>query len=176
MNSEFDDFSNAIDNIKVERKKTKYELTQLKLEHYYWNSGDVELGMPISTSIELTCEYNFAKNKLDWKKTISHTCISRENINENTIDTYTQKIENPDILIQKLEQFDLRNLKNNYFTNEAPNSFTHWEITYNNYFKIVGTYDQEIEEFTKLSNLLEFKKLIEEETKKFQVQIENSEQ
>lgn len=173
MNNEFDNFSNAIDNISVERKKTKFKLIQLKLEHYHWNSGDIDVGIPVSTSIELTCEYNFEKEKLEWKKNISHTYLSLDNYNENTTDIHTQKIDNPDILIKEIEKYDLRNLKNNYYTDEKPNRFTHWELTYNNCFKVVGTYDQVVEEVTKISDILDFRKIIKEETKKVQDRIEN---
>ena len=38
----------------------------------------------------------------------------------------------------------------------------------NNYFKIVGTYDQNIEEFEKISDILNFKKIIADEDKKIQ--------
>ena len=37
-----------------------------------------------------------------------------------------------------------------------------------NYFKIVGTYDQNIEEFEKISDILNFKKIIADEDKKIQ--------
>ena len=59
MNNEFDDFSNAIDNIQVDRKKNTFEINQLKIEHFHWNSGDIDVGMPITTSIELISNYNF---------------------------------------------------------------------------------------------------------------------
>ena len=35
MNNEFDDFSNAIDNIKVDRTRPDFKIKQLKLEHYH---------------------------------------------------------------------------------------------------------------------------------------------
>lgn len=173
MDNDYDDFSNVVDDIKVEREKNKFELIQLKLEHYHWNSGDIDVGMPVRTSVELTCEYNMEKEKLEWNKTIAHTYVSLDNYKETTTDSYTKKIDNPDTLIKALETFDLRNLKNNYFTDKNPNRFTHWELIYNNYFKIVGTYDQEIEEFTKISDILEFRKVIEEETKKVREKLEN---
>ena len=172
MNNEFDDFSNIVNSINIEREKTKFELIQLKLEHYHWNSGDINVGMPISTSIELTCEYNFEKEKLDWKETISHTYLSLDNYHEKNTDIYTKEIDNFDNLIKEIEKIDLRDLKNNYFTDKNPDKFTHWELSYNNYFKIVGTYDQEIEEFKQISDILEFKKIIEEETNKIHDKIE----
>jgi len=172
MNNEFDDFSNIIDDeIKIEREKKTFELTQLKLEHYHWNSGDIDVGMPVTTSLELKCEYNFESQKLDWKKTISHTYLSLEDYHNHTTSSYTEIIENFNI-IKEIEKYDLRGLKNNYFTDENPDRFTHWELTYNNYFKISGTYDQEIEAYVKISELLGFKEIIETETKKIQEKLE----
>ncbi len=175
MDNTFDDFDGAIDDINVERKKNKFELVQLKLEHYYFNSGDIDAGMPLSTSIELSCNYNFEKAKLEWTKIVSHTYLSLNNPHENVTDTYTEEVSNIEQLIREIEKYDLRDLKNNYFTEENPDSFTHWELTYNHYFKIVGTYDQEIEEFSKIGHLLEFRKIIEDETKKVQDKIRQSE-
>ena len=154
------------EDIEIEENKKEFKLEHLKIENYYWNSGEINLGMPISTSIELTSNYNFETNKLDWTKTISHTYISLEDEKKYETNTHEEKIENPEEIIKKLEENDLRDLKNNYFTDETPEKFTHWELTYNYYFKIVGTYDKEIEEFTNIKDILDFKKIMEEETKK----------
>lgn len=175
MNNDFDDFSNAVDNIKVDRTRPAFEINQLKVEHFHWNSGDIDVGMPVTTSIELTCNYNFEKEKLEWKKTVSHTYLSLENDREQTTDTYDEEIENPNDLIKEIEKNDLRELKNNYFTEENPERFTHWELTYNNYFKIVGTYDQNIVEFEKIIDILNLKKVIDNEVKKVQDKLGNVE-
>lgn len=172
MNTEFDDFSDVINNVQVERKKTRFQLNQLKLEHHYFNSGDIDVGMPISTSIEVTSDYNFEKGALEWKKTISHTYLSFNNYHEDVTDSYTEELNDANNLIRQIEAYDLRDLKNNYFTDENPEQFTHWELTYNYYFKIVGTYDQKIEEFSEMSRLLGFRKVIEDEVKKVQDKIE----
>ena len=168
MNNEFDDFGNAIDNIEVDRKRNLFKINQLKIEHFHLNSGDIDAGMPISTSVELNCIYNFEKEKLEWIKTISHTYSSLNSSLEYTTDTYDQNIENPNQLIEKLEKYDLRDLKNNYFTEDNPDRFTHWELTYNHYFKIVGTYDQNVTEFEKISDILNFKEIISAENRKVQ--------
>lgn len=175
MNTEFDDFSDVIDAVSVERTKTKFQLDQLKLEHHYFNSGDIDVGMPTSTSIELTSDYNFEKGAVEWKKTISHTYLSLNNYHEDVTDSYTEELSDVKDLIRQIENFDLRELKNNYFTEENPEQFTHWELTYNHYFKIVGTYDQEIEEFSEISQLLELRKVMKEEMKKVQDKIEQFE-
>ncbi len=164
MNDNFEDV--ITENLKIERNNIPFKLTQLKLTNYYWNSGDIDVGMPVSTSIELNCKYNFEKDMLDWYKKVSHTYLSFENCHEEITDSYTEELTNANDLISKLEENDLRELKNNYFTDENPDRFTHWEITYNTYFKIVGTYDQELEVFKKYNELLNFKDIMEAEIKK----------
>lgn len=164
MNDNFEDIIN--ENIKIERNKIPFKITQLKLTNYYWNSGDINVGMPVSTSIELNCKYNFENAMLDWYKKVSHTYLSFENCYVEVTDSYTEKLTNASEIISRLEETDLRNFKNNYFTDENPDRFTHWEIGYNTYFKIVGTYDQELEVFKKFSELLNFKKIMEVEIKK----------
>lgn len=174
MNRDFDDFSDAIKNVDVNRKKKEFKLNQLKLEHHHWSSGDIDIGMPITTSIELSCKYDFELEKIEWYKTIKHTYISLEDYKKYSKDEYTEKIDNPDMLTRELEKYDLREYKNNYFTETNPENFSHWELSYNYYFKISGTYDQEIEVFTKISSLLDFKKIISEELKKIQNKIERN--
>ncbi len=162
MDNEYGDLKDII----VNRDKSVFKITELKLEHFHFNSGEMDSGMPISTSIELTCNYNYEKDKLEWKKIVSHTYVSIDDKEEYTTDSYEEKIE--DEIIKKIEAYDLRELKNNYFTEEEPESLSHWEITYNNYFKITGTYDQRVNEFEKISDILDLKKTIEKECKKIQ--------
>ena len=174
MNNESDDFSSVIENVKVERKRNPFEINQLKIEHFYWDYDNIDVGAPVSTSVELICNYNYEEEILEWNKIISHTYLSIDNDSNYTTDTYQEKIENPDKLIKKIEKYDLRDLKNNYFTEEEPERFTHWELTYNNYFKIVGTYDQDIKEFKEISKLLNFKGIIKEEVNKIQEKLKNN--
>ena len=157
-----DEWENIDVEVKIERKE--FRLTQFKIDHYYWNSGDIDVGMPVNTSIELVSRYNIDTDKLDWKKIISHTYRSMEDENEYITDTYEENLN--DEIIKEIEKYDLRDLKNNYFTEANPERFTHWEITYNYRFKIVGTYDQETEEVTNIKRILELKKIIDEKTKK----------
>lgn len=173
MVDEFDDFSNVINTIKVDRRKSAFKIKQLKIEHFHWELGDIEIGMPITTSIELTCNYNFGKETLEWRKTVSHTYLSLKDDKKYITDTYEEEIVNPIQLIKEIERYDLRKLKNNYFTEEDPDSSTHWELTYNNYFKIVGTYDQSIVEFEKISELLQFKMVIDQEIRKIKEKLGN---
>jgi hypothetical protein len=159
---ELDDWNDI--NIEVERDKKEFKLTQLKLNHYYWNSGEIDNEKAINTSVELISRYNIDTDKLEWKKIISHTYISSNE--KETTDTYEEDINEE--IIKEIEKYDLRDLKNNYFTEETPEKFTYWEITYNNNFKIVGTYDQEIDEFINIKRILDFNKIMKEEIVKIQ--------
>ena len=151
----------------------EFELKQLKLTFHHFNSGELNKGMPLATSVELKNEYNFEKKEEYWVKVVSHTYVSLEESYKDSTDTYEEKIDGN--IIKELEIYDLRNLKNNYFTDKNPERFTHWEIEYNYYFKIVGTYDQEPEEIKKISEILNFKQIIEEETNKIKKKL-NSKQ
>lgn len=167
MNENFEELNNIIDMIKVNKERSSFSINQLKIKHYYWNSSDeINAGMPISTSIELNCKYDYENQKLLWAKTIEHEYLDFGDYKEHNINRYTIPLENQENIIKEIEKYDLRNLGNNYFSDIEPNNFTHWELTYNNYFKISGTYDQEIEEFKKISKLLKFKEEIIIETKK----------
>ena len=99
--------------------------------------------------------------------------MSLEESYKDSTDTYEEKIDGN--IIKELEIYDLRNLKNNYFTDKNPERFTHWEVEYNYYFKIVGTYDQEPEEIKKISEILNFKQIIEEETNKIKKKLNSKE-
>lgn len=169
-----DEFENAINDVEVKRESTEFKITQLKIEHFYWNSGEIDGGMPVSTSIELTCEYNYQLNKLDWKKTVVHNYRDFDNYYEVLNNKYTSVFDDEQI-INTIEKYDLRSLGNNYFTDENPERFTHWEITYNSYFKIVGTFDQEISEFSKISDLLDFKDIMKKELEKIEIMLHSEE-
>ena len=166
---ELDDWKDLDLNVEVKKDIKPFKLTMLKLNHYYWYSGDIDNGMPINTSIELTSKYNFETNKEEWKKIVSHTYISLDNIKEYTTDTYEENINIE--IINELEKYDLRQLKNNYFTDKEPEKYSRWEITYNNYFKIVGTYDNELEEVINIEKVLDFKRIMKEELDKIQNKI-----
>lgn len=170
----YDDFNDLLnDNIEKDEKRP-FSISQIKLTHYHWNSGEVDLGSPIKTSIELSSEYDFEKNKLVWTRTVTHIYHSINGRKEPSINTFSEEIE-ANNLISKINEIDLRKLKNNYYTETMPERFTHWEIRYNNYFKIVGTYDQELSSYKKLCNILEFEQIINQELDKVESKIKNKE-
>lgn len=126
---------------------------RVKILHKYWFSGEIGKG-PLQVSIELISKYDLEKNKNIGEKRI--TCIY--NISDERLDkkelSKIETIENVDEIMGKVAALNLKELKNNYFTDKNPERFTYWEIEYD-LFKIVGTYDNEINEFKELSSLLE---------------------
>ncbi len=105
--------------------RNEFKINQIKLEHFYFNSGEKDAGMPISTSIELSSVYNFEKNRLDWKRSIVHNYVSLEDSISISTNSHEEVLNGGDELISNIEKYDLRDLKNNYFSEEAPERFTH---------------------------------------------------
>ena len=159
-------------NINDNFKDIPFKLTQIKLEHHHFYDSDLKNGMAIKTSVELKEEYDFTKDVLVWKKVISHTYVDLNNSMKEVTDTYMVDVD--DSIINKIKEFDLRKLQNNYFTDQQPQNLSHWEISYNNYFKICGTYDQEIKEYTMISELLDFETIITNELNKINNKIKES--
>lgn len=128
------------------------DLYRLKLVHKHFNTGKLYDDCPLETSIELTntedkpiglieqLYYNGKTKKID-KKQIKYEC------------------KGVDKIFEKVKLLELNNLKNNYYTEEIPQCYSSWTIEYNT-FKIMGTYDNEIDEFKELSKILNFKRII----------------
>ena len=144
-------YNHIKNDINVEKERNKFIINQLKLTHYYLQDGEYSVGSPISTSIitHTYCDFN------DSQKFVSN--ISKE--------------DNKDLykLILEIEQIDLRDLKNNYYTDEES---SYWELEYNNRFKICGTYDYDIDELNSIIKLLDFRNILKQETGKIKQQIE----
>ena len=146
----------------------RFVIDHLKLEHFYYNTGYIYDGFPISTSVEIYCESNSHAQDYEWLKKVTHTYVKNKTSffkkgSGYETSSYTEKIENAEDLLHKIEEYDLRKLGNNYYTK---GSHEHWEVSYNSLFKIVGSYDQEVSEVEAISNLLDFKRIIEEEREK----------
>ena len=103
------------------------------------------------------CVSNEILEEYEWKKIISHTYYNLES-DKNDTDIHTEIINNSEELLSEIEKYDLRNLKNNYFTEKPPEKFSRWELTYNYHFK-------SIPEFERIRKLLDFEKIIDEEVK-----------
>ncbi|MBR1416736.1 MAG: hypothetical protein IJ572_02840 [Bacilli bacterium] len=165
MNSKFDDFSDLLnENLEIKSNRNPFNITQIKLEYYHFMSGDIDFGTPTTTSIELVAEYDFNRQKMIWNKIVSHSYYGfNSNYSQETI-TYKEEIDNS--IIEQLEKIDLRNLKNNYFTDSNPQRFSHFELNYNYFFKIVWTKDQELDELSQIIEILDFDNIIKEEIRK----------
>lgn len=151
-----------------------FSINQLKVTHYHWNSGEMSVGSPIRTSVELKSEFDFEKNKVRWYKIVTHQYYKITWEKGFEVASYTEEVEIPEI-ITAINKLDLKSLKNNYFSETMPERFTHWELKYNYYFKIVGTYNNEIEEFKEICYLLDFEKIINEELDKVEKQLKAKE-
>lgn len=130
------------------------KIYNLKIVHHYYDSGDNVPNYPVKCSIELISTYE--NGFLEWKKIISNTNYI---INEEQTSVKEEPLYDINI-IDEIEKLNLKDLKNNYYTNKIPESFSYWEIEYNYNFKIVGTYDNETYEFRKIATLLNFNDVI----------------
>ncbi len=144
----------------------KLDLDQIKYECFFSTVDAPYSGMPINFSVDLRSKFDIKSRKRIWIKTILCSFISYQNINEKETRKREEKLENSTEIIKRLEEIDLRNLKNNYFTDFIPEKFSRWELTYNHYFKVVGTFDREVEEIKEVSKILDVKKIMDSELNK----------
>ena len=153
---------------------TNFKLTNLKFTKYHFMSGEVYNGCPIKTSIEIKFDnYNLSTNKEITTKCIEHTYMLEHNFEKQT-NFQQYELENSENIIKSLEQIDFKNLKNNYFSNDSFHRHSHWELEYNNYFKIVGTFDNEIDEIKKIKRILDFEQIERQELEKVEEKIKNT--
>lgn len=155
--------------IDVVSSREPFELSQLKYTKYHWMSGEIVNGCPITTSIEIKPEM-LSNN---WKVIILHTYMMENNYEERTIKK-EYNLPSQDVILEILKENDLRNLKNNYFSNDKTQRFSHWELEYNNYFKISGTFDQEPKEIKKVISTLNCENIINEALEKVKIFINDS--
>ena len=154
--------------IDVISNREPFKLSQLKYTKHHWMSGEIVNGSPITTSIEIKPEM-LSNN---WKVTILHTYMMENNHEEITIKK-EYNLPSQDVILEILERNDLRDLKNNYFSNDKIQGFSHWELEYNNYFKISGTFDQEPKEIKKIISTLNCENIINEALEKVEMLIKN---
>ena len=152
-----------INDIEIKKEVTPFKLNDLKLSHYHFTHGGFTKGMPILTTLEIERKYD--ENGEYLLKKVTHEYVSDENEKLTKVNEYTERIDNLELMIM-LENYDLRSLQNNYYTEDSIESLSHYEIDYNYLFKIVGTYDNEINTFKDLSDILGFKEIIRDEINK----------
>lgn len=141
----------------------EFKISQFKFTHYYWFDDDNFAGVPRETSVELKKVYDEEERCFVWNKIVSHTYISLKDVSKLSTDSYSEKTS--DDVISSLEKFDLREYRNNFFSNDI---FYHsnWEIVYNHKFKIVGTYDNMIDIVKYFYDTFSFKKIMDVEREK----------
>lgn len=148
----YDDFNN-IDFSKIERINYEVKINNITLTHFYQDLGEKYAGKPIKTSVKLE------KINNSWKETIIHFYLDFQNL--ELVKEDITEIENPQIenCIKKLENHNLKKYKNNYFDEEFKENPEYWQIEYNEKFKIVGTYNEEIDILKELISFLNFSEI-----------------
>lgn len=147
--------------INASSNREPFKLSQLKYTKHHWMSGEIVNGCPITTSIEIKPE--MLSNK--WKVDIVHKYMLEDN-HEKKVINKQYDLPNEKAILGILEKEDLRNLKNNYFSDDKIQKYSHWELEYNYYFKISGTFDQEPKEVKKVVSVLNCENIINEALKK----------
>lgn len=147
--------------INASSNREAFKLSQLKYTKHHWMSGEIVNGCPITTSIEIKPE--MLSNK--WKVDIVHKYMLEDN-HEKKVINKQYDLPNEKAILGILEKEDLRNLKNNYFSDDKIQKYSHWELEYNYYFKISGTFDQEPKEVKKVVSVLNCENIINEALKK----------
>jgi hypothetical protein len=135
------------------------KITQVKFKKCFFNSGKVNVGNIASLSLELAKTYDQETKKMCCKRIVTCEYYAAKDQGVELKSKVAKKLfdENYfDDLFNKINNLELANLKNNYFTAEGPDMFTHWELEYNFIFKVVGTYDQEPKEVTEVENIINF--------------------
>lgn len=173
MDAVYDDFDrDAIKNIKVERERKPFKLSKLKIEHFYFNSGDYSVGTSISTSLEISSKYDFVTQKNIGLINVAHNYYGLDG--KVKIRKREGRVEDYEGLLINLEKNDIRDLKNNLFTEDAPERFTFWELSYNYHFRITGTYDQMPNEVAGMIETLKFKDICDGECQNIKNEISKS--
>lgn len=147
--------------INASSNREAFKLSQLKYTKHHWMSGEIVNGCPITTSIEIKPE--MLSNK--WKVNIVHKYMLEDN-HEKKVINKQYDLPNEKAILGILEKEDLRDLKNNYFSDDKIQKYSHWELEYNYYFKISGTFDQEPKEVKKVVSVLNCENIINEALKK----------
>lgn len=152
----------------------EFKLTSLKYTKYHFMSGEIYDGCPISTSIEIKIgPQDIQANKRIYTKIITHTYMLEDNF-EKKSNVQNYELENSENIMASLEKIDLKNLKNNYFSDDPKKQFSHWELEYNNYFKISGTFDNEIDEIKEIKTILDFEQIERNELEKVKEMLRNN--
>ncbi len=130
-------------NIKPIIKRNKFTLEHLKYTHFYLDTNENDASHHYCSSFEIIFKED------DLRVLLTHTMYSLEQNKQIVIDVDSFII--PDEIIEMLAMYDLRDLGNNYLIEEVGKEY--WEIEYNHKFKIVGSYEFQLELIKKLNGL-----------------------
>lgn len=130
----------------------------VKLTKYYLSNSNIEEGTPISTSVQIVKGYDKVNKKELGNKIIKHLYYSGEHL-EVKEKIIVDEINNYKEIMNKLDNLNLNKLKNNYYNDKCPECLEHWELEYD-MFRIVGTYDNYIEELKMVEDVLDFSNII----------------
>lgn len=140
----------------------EFKLTQVKLTEYFRNDGSRNVNQTLNISAEVKQAIEEKSGLLKWQLFVNHSFYDE---NMELVNTgYTIPLE--DNFIDKLADYDLRLLQNNYFPED--DSEVRWEINYNEYFFIVGSKFNEIREYAYLKGILCFDDIIKKELTRFE--------
>lgn len=118
---------------------------RIKLTVFHFFTGEITAGGSIRTSVEL-------KSDVD-KFVLVKEREYFDNNNKSKTDVNETVFNDGKKILEEIGKINLRDLKNNYFDDNSIQRYRHWELEYNK-FKIVGTYNNMIEEFRKIAKLL----------------------
>lgn len=127
----------------IKKERNSFKLNQIKISNFYTYDSDYVKGQVISNSIEI----------INNKMIININYIDNELNKKNDI---TEKSINSDIL-KNIESIDLRGLNNNYIYEDNGN---YWSIEYNNKFKICGDFNNTIDKYNTIIEIIDYKNII----------------
>lgn len=133
--------------------KRMMQINQIKYTYYHFMSGEIYLGCPISTSVEIVIKDNSVY------KVEEHTYFCKEGTHEKKTIIHEEKLEN-DTVLKELSCIDFQQFKKDYTNNDAY-IFSRWSLEYNNEFQILGTEDQMPKDMEKILNILQFQQSLE---------------
>ena len=123
-------------------------LNRIKLVKNCFFSGKVSDGMLKKSSVEIRERYDVEKKAILFEKIITNEYHGKK---EEVKIIEDQGLKEKLIEISKINLIDL---KNNYFDYEDIHRFSSWELEYDD-FKIKGTYNNIIDEFVKIAEILD---------------------
>ena len=132
----------------ISKERKSFKLHQIKISNYFNYDQDLVSGKIISSSIEIINNKMIITIEYVDKELNKQTDIMEKDINRDILNT--------------LEIIDLRNKNNNYLYEDNGN---YWSIEYNNIFKICGDFNNTIDEYIKVIDIINYKSIIDNRLK-----------